>query len=371
MAVGAEVAAGNVDAIYHGGDISYATGDIAVWDFFLDMISPMASGTVYLTTVGNHESDWPNTASFYTGTDSGGECGVMSTKLLTMPYPAVTNEPWWSYDIGLFHIIGMSTEHNFTYRSPQYLWLENDLQSVNRTITPWIVFGGHRPMYINSNYGGSPSSDIAVMNLLIESIEPLLWKYRVNIGVYGHNHAVQRQSAVLNKTVIQAAVEKVDSEGQSVYVHDNPQATVHFIVGTGGAKFTINGLNPPPDWNELTFYQYGYAKATAVNESYLDWKWYNSITGELIDHMVITQDNPDTPWVLPTTTNTNNSNNNGLSTGAVVVISVVSTILGLGIILGIIYYTFYSSKSIILSSNSNTEKFIVQDTASPITVNNV
>lgn len=54
MAVGAEVAAGQVDMVYHGGDISYATGYMAVWDFFLDMLSPVAGSVVYLTTVGNH-----------------------------------------------------------------------------------------------------------------------------------------------------------------------------------------------------------------------------------------------------------------------------------------------------------------------------
>ena len=43
-----------------GGDISYATGYMAVWDFFLNMISPIAGRTLYLTTVGNHESDYPN-----------------------------------------------------------------------------------------------------------------------------------------------------------------------------------------------------------------------------------------------------------------------------------------------------------------------
>ena len=63
---------GKIDAVFHGGDISYATGYEAVWDFFLDQISPIASGALYLTTVGNHESDWPGTASYYTGTDSGG-----------------------------------------------------------------------------------------------------------------------------------------------------------------------------------------------------------------------------------------------------------------------------------------------------------
>jgi hypothetical protein len=72
MAVGAEVMAGGVDAIYHGGDISYARGYAAVWDFFLDQISPISGGALYFTTVGNHESDWPHSPSYYNGTDSGG-----------------------------------------------------------------------------------------------------------------------------------------------------------------------------------------------------------------------------------------------------------------------------------------------------------
>lgn len=116
MAVGAEVGAGLVDMVYHGGDISYATGYIAVWDFFLDMLSPVAGSVVYLTTVGNHgtsfmivlvlgtvtnlsfaESDAPNSDSYYTGNDSGGECGVVATNLIQMPAPASTNQPWYIF----------------------------------------------------------------------------------------------------------------------------------------------------------------------------------------------------------------------------------------------------------------------------------
>lgn len=48
------------------------------------------------------ESDAPNSASYYTGNDSGGECGVVSTKLLTMPSPATTNEPWYPCRILFF-----------------------------------------------------------------------------------------------------------------------------------------------------------------------------------------------------------------------------------------------------------------------------
>jgi hypothetical protein len=48
----AEVQDGGIDLIYHGGDISYARGYMAVWDFFLNMIAPMASRVPYLTIVG-------------------------------------------------------------------------------------------------------------------------------------------------------------------------------------------------------------------------------------------------------------------------------------------------------------------------------
>ena len=135
-AVGAEVASGSVDAVFHGGDISYANGNIAVWDFFMDMISPVTSGVLYLTSVGNHESDYPG-ATYWSNIDSGGECGVISNALLSMPEPASTNNPWWGYSVGLIHFVGMSTEHDFTTNSPQNLWLDQELSRINRTLTPW------------------------------------------------------------------------------------------------------------------------------------------------------------------------------------------------------------------------------------------
>jgi hypothetical protein len=77
-----------------------------VWEFYLNMISPLASAVPYLSLVGNHEMDFPHTDSFYTGSDSGGECGVQTLAFLPEPYPATRHNPWWSYDIGLIHFIG-------------------------------------------------------------------------------------------------------------------------------------------------------------------------------------------------------------------------------------------------------------------------
>ena len=93
-------------------------------------------------------------------------------------------------------------------------------------------------MYINSNYGGAKTSDITVMNLLIENIEPLLWRYRVNLAFWGHNHVVQRHSAVLNKTVVQRSTQLYENGYGEIATNlfTDPQATVHMVIGTAGKK---------------------------------------------------------------------------------------------------------------------------------------
>ena len=62
----------------------------------------------------------------------------------------------YSFDYGSVHFVMMSTEHDYRKGSRQYTWLEKDLKSVDRNKTPWLVLGGHRPMYssqkVLSNY---------------------------------------------------------------------------------------------------------------------------------------------------------------------------------------------------------------------------
>ncbi|KAE8038330.1 hypothetical protein FH972_010853 [Carpinus fangiana] len=50
-----EVDSNKVDSIFHIGDISYVTGFLVEWDFFLQQISPVASRVSYMTTIGNYE----------------------------------------------------------------------------------------------------------------------------------------------------------------------------------------------------------------------------------------------------------------------------------------------------------------------------
>lgn len=391
---------GVIDGVFHIGDLSYANGYLAAWDYYLNMISPLSSSVVYMSALGNHESDYPGENTYYQGTDSGGECGVITTSVLPLPHTAQKESPWWSYDIGLIHIIASSSEHDFHPNSEQYMWLENDLLSVNRTLTPWIIFGCHRAMYINAGKEGT--WDIDTMNLLISTIEPLLWKYHVNIGFYGHTHVVQRMSAVYNKTVVKASTPvyihddslsftmsrdessssgSSDSDGSSSSskknrfrtghtdesTHSNsnpspnpklvntyfyPQATVHHVIGTGGAPFYVNDVSPPPVFDEVIYYKYGYVILQAVNASYLYWEWIESDTNLVIDRAAIWQDSNQKQWDLngvddsTVSTDPNTHDKNIIS----VANSVVVALLLLSIIL-IAVFQYYRYKTSINKSN--------------------
>lgn len=38
----------------------------------------------------------------------------------------------------------MSTEHDFDIGSEQYSFLKDHLEKVDRSVTPWLIFTGHR-----------------------------------------------------------------------------------------------------------------------------------------------------------------------------------------------------------------------------------
>jgi len=152
-AVANEIQTGKVDSIFHIGDISYATGFLVEWDFFLHLITPLASQVSYMTAIGNHERwllqicilapsmkywnlsnsgftwwyneqllswfrDYANSASVYVTPDSGGECGVAYESYF--PMPAVSKDkPWYSIEQGSVHFMVMSTEHEWSEKSEQ------------------------------------------------------------------------------------------------------------------------------------------------------------------------------------------------------------------------------------------------------------
>ena len=312
------------DLIWHVGDISYSTGYLSVADWFSFMINSWASRVCYVIGFGNHESGQPwdttesgpsefNHFSLFDTNDSGGECGLVTNHIVPLPTTSSSTgndgdattikTPWSLFSSGPFALVTLSTEHNFSAFSQQWIWLNKTLSSINRTLTPFILLGAHRPMYIDSDYvidstaqrGRGPSTaDIPVMTALQKHVEPLTMKYKVTAAFYGHNHAVQRLTpAYLNQSV-QNSIPFIRSDGTAARIFERPRATMHLVIGTGGAGFTQNcasavGLQAP-SFSERCFFQWGFLTVTAQSPTLIEFDWQDSSTGEIEERISLIQD---------------------------------------------------------------------------------
>ena len=54
-----------------------------------------------------------------------------------------------------------------------------DLQGVNRSLTPWVIVNGHRPIYTPSLSAVGPGSDLIVARDLQDALEDLFFTYQV------------------------------------------------------------------------------------------------------------------------------------------------------------------------------------------------
>ena len=115
------------------------------------------------------------------------------------------------------------------------------------------------------------------------------------------------------------------------------------VIGTAGAFFTKNAVqNPPPEWNELFFYEYGYAKVTAISPSELKWEWIMSESDEVVDTLIITQSSRAS----------SSSSNGSLSPGTQAGVT-IGALIGLSLILWALYVlVFKTPKSYSLNSQS-------------------
>ncbi|CAL4973588.1 unnamed protein product [Urochloa decumbens] len=277
-AVAKEIEAGKVDSIFHIGDISYATGFLVEWDFFLHLIKPLASQVSYMTAIGNHERDYAESGSVYGTPDSGGECGVAYESYFRMPVVS-KDKPWYSIEQGSVHFVVMSTEHDWSEKSEQYKWMNQDLSSVNRSRTPWVIFIGHRPMY-SSHIGILVNVDLR----FVTSVEPLLLKYQVDLVFFGHVHNYERTCAVYKNNC--KGMPKKDASGIDTYDNSNYTAPVHAIVGAGGFnldKFPKIVLNK---WSSSRVSEFGYARVHATRTDVLV-QFVNSGTMEVRDQFRI------------------------------------------------------------------------------------
>eukprot|EP00698_Gefionella_okellyi_P016921 TRINITY_DN4890_c0_g1_i1.p1 TRINITY_DN4890_c0_g1~~TRINITY_DN4890_c0_g1_i1.p1 ORF type:complete len:597 (+),score=70.63 TRINITY_DN4890_c0_g1_i1:184-1791(+) len=272
----AEVASGQYPLVVHIGDIAYAVGYSAQWDQFMAQIQPVAANAAYMTCIGNHERDCPNSGSLFYGNDSGGECGIPYETRFVMPRPSF-GQPWYSFDYGSVHFILFSTETVFAVDSPQYQFLQQDMASVDRSKTPWVVLGGHRPMYISSTYDQGYDSDQIVAQLLRDQLEPLLFQYKVDVALWGHHHSYQRTCGVYRSACMPPNAD--GSQG----------ATVHVVIGMAGFDSSTNVLVPQPEiFKFVDAYTHGYTRWSATQTT-LTVEFVSDIDGRVLDSFALSK----------------------------------------------------------------------------------
>lgn len=271
----------DIDIVFHIGDITYANGYISQWDQFTAQVEPIASTVPYMIASGNHERDWPGTGSFYGGTDSGGECGVLAE---TMFYVPAENRAkfWYSTDYGMFHFCIADTEHDWREGSEQYRFIEQCLASADRQKQPWLIFAAHRVLgYSSDKYYGLEGSFEEPMGR--ESLQKLWQKYKVDIAFYGHVHNYERSCPIYQNKCVSS--EKSHYSG-------TVNGTIHVVVGGAGSHLSeFSPLNTT--WSVYKDYDWGFTKLTAFNHSSLLFEYKKSSNGEVYDSFTISRDYRD------------------------------------------------------------------------------
>lgn len=77
-------------------------------------------------------------------------------------------------------MVELNVFHRIFNPGAQFAWLKKDLQSVDRSVTPWLVAAWHSPWY---NSYASHYQEFECMRL---EMEELLFRYRVDIVFNGH-----------------------------------------------------------------------------------------------------------------------------------------------------------------------------------------
>ncbi|KAL4883141.1 Metallo-dependent phosphatase-like protein [Aspergillus karnatakaensis] len=302
------------DFVIHPGDFAYADdwflniGNLfdglnayqAILENFYTQLAPIAGRKPYMASPGNHEAACQE-IPFSTGLCPAGQknfTDFMHRFGNTMPdaFPSVSSnysaqvlankarqlaEPpfWYSFEYGMAHIVMINTETDFEdapsgqggsaglnggpfgTQNQQLEFLEADLASVDRDITPWVIVAGHRPWY-TAGLACKPCQ---------EAFEDLFFRYGVDIGVFGHVHNSQRFVPIYNSAV--------DPKGM-----DDPKAPMYIVSGAAGnIEGLVKASSKPEGLEWVNDEVYAYANIRFLDRTRVRVDFIESTTGETLD----------------------------------------------------------------------------------------
>ncbi len=226
----------------------------------------------------NRFADLMPTAFASRSADDAARIGANAARVLANP------PFWYSFEYGMLHYVMLDTETDFAQApdgpggsaglnsgpfggaNQQLAFLEADLAAVDRAVTPWVVVGGHRPWYTTGGSGCAPCQ---------AAFEPLLYKYGVDLAIFGHVHNAQRFQPVHNGTA--------DARGLQ-----DPAAPLYIVAGGAGNVEGLSDVGTRQAYNAFAYADdFSYARVSLLDANRLRVQFVRSTTGEVLDESLL------------------------------------------------------------------------------------
>jgi hypothetical protein len=222
---------------------------------------------------------------------------------------------WYSYDYGMTHFVHIDTETDlgngligpdegspeyggpFGSNNQQINWLTNDLASVNRTLTPWVVVFGHRGWYLSASSSVCANCQTA--------FEKLFYTYDVDLYINGHAHLYERTAPIYNGVI--------DPNGLN-----NPNSTLYI---TNGAAGHYDGLDTFTNIQPYSVYHtasdYAWTTLTFTDSSHMTISTLWSANNTVFDSAVLFKNHTYVAGSSSTSTSSSTSSSSFISTSGI------------------------------------------------------
>ncbi|KAK7387625.1 hypothetical protein VNO78_28548 [Psophocarpus tetragonolobus] len=251
------------------------------WDYWGRYMQPLISSVPIMVIEGNHEIEAQAENQTFVAYSSrfafpSEESGSSSTL-------------YYSFNAGGIHFIMLGSYISYDKSGDQYKWLEGDLASVDRKVTPWLIATWHAPWY--STY----KAHYREAECMRVEMEDLLYKYGVDVVFNGHVHAYERSNRVYNYTLdpcgpVYITVGDGGNRGEMAITHADepgqcpvPLTTSHDYMGgfctfnfTSGPAAGNFCWDRQPDYSAFRESSFGHGILEVKNETHALWIWHRN-----------------------------------------------------------------------------------------------
>merc|ERR1712048_819869 len=186
---------------------------------------------------------------------------------------ASPSDMFFSFDVGLAHVVMLCSYCPSGPGSPQRVWLEKDMERLNRQRTPWLIGAWHAPWYTSN--GKHPMKETQDM---VANLEDIIHANAFDVVFHGHVHGYERTKPIYQNATADC--------GGTVYITvgdaggSSPDSKEEKDKGFSKPWITPEHPVPPmydqPEWSVLRSFEWGFGQLRLHSASRAEWNWYMS-----------------------------------------------------------------------------------------------